>query len=212
VGTHFTISFDLESFTFAFIQVNIALLLGWNWIWLSFYLGAATLQSYKTIQNPKREDGLIDRVQRTLFGTVNPISWFVTIIYWALLSGQIFAPGRSAFSRFNDVMLHVMNLFIPLLDLFLSRTVIQWIHLGLPLVVTLAYQILIICWHLLISPGWPYPFLNAINGGKKEGIMWIPMLVFAASVFAGLALFFALTRWFITLRDKYLVKKEVEVV
>jgi hypothetical protein len=105
-----------------------------------------------------------------------------------------------------------MNLFIPLLDLFLSRTVIHWIHLWLPLVVTLAYQVLIVSWHLLIRPGWPYPFLIAINGGKREGILWGPMLLFAASVFAGLALFFALTRWFITVRDKYLEKKEIEVV
>ncbi|KAI8897931.1 hypothetical protein BC833DRAFT_591881 [Globomyces pollinis-pini] len=188
--------------------VYFLFLTDWNWIMdtLFFFVGAS--YTYAVINNGEQKESL-----RTayigLFAVCNTIGWIVSVGFWLLLNSIVFGAEASTFDRYSQTWAHTFNLFLPLIDLFLSKTNMKFLQVGYPICALLAYQAMVLICHGVYKTEWPYPFMTAVNGGE-EGISWGPMLAMGAAVSIAAILFYSLVLMLIKLRNIFFPdKKEV---
>lgn len=136
------------------------------------------------------------------FALIQPISWLVSVVFWALLAPAAVFHNPNAFDRNTCVVSHTINLIFPLIEIAISTVDLSFIHLWVPCLGVTIYSFAIIIVHAATGMDWPYPFLDALNGGPS-GISWGPMLAFLAGLFVFLAIFLGITLLFIKQRNRY---------
>jgi hypothetical protein len=120
----------------------------------SLYFTTAVLTTIKSLPStpPKDHPAFL-----FFFANVASIPWLVTIIYWWLLSSDLFDPMATLEAKFGGSLSHTINIVFPLVDLFLGRAIVQFKYIWAPLLTTLLYIIYVVSVHLLTDKEWPYP-------------------------------------------------------
>ena len=163
-------------------------LTNWNWI-LNFLFFAAAL----THRNPS-----FSPLLNSLFAAVQPISWIVTIVFWALLFDSTKAPV----DLFSQSISHSLNLLLPLIDLFLNRIILHLPHILCPIIFSLLYMGTVMVCHLVYGASWPYDFLISVNGGMSGGINIGYTIAFVIGFWVICLLFVGFTFLLIWIREK----------
>ena len=129
------------------------------------------------------------------------ISPIVTLIYWSVLSKELFQPEVSLDYKITGSISHSLNMIFPILDLFLSKTKVSFIWCLAPISISALYMLSTVLFHLLRNEAWPYTFLVMINGGEVFGIRWGNSIAFFAGFCVLLALFHFLAMKVADFRD-----------
>ncbi|KAJ3272630.1 hypothetical protein HDV01_005377 [Terramyces sp. JEL0728] len=174
-------------------------LTNWNWIINTIYFTFALYKSY-LVYNGQQVGPLLQKALFGFFALIQPVSWLVSVVFWALLSPGMVFHNTNAFDRNTCIISHTLNLIFPLVEVAISTTDLSFVHLWISCLGLTIYSAGIIIIHAATGADWPYPFLDDLNGGPA-GISWGPMLGFLAGMFVFLAIFLAVTLLFIRVRN-----------
>ncbi|KAJ3259975.1 hypothetical protein HK103_001485 [Boothiomyces macroporosus] len=173
----------------------------WNWIINTIYFSLALYKSF-LVYKERPVGRFLNSAAFGFFALIQPISWLVSVVFWALLAPAAVFHNPNAFDRNTCVVSHTINLIFPLIEIAISTVDLSFIHLWVPCLGVTIYSFAIIIVHAATGMDWPYPFLDALNGGPS-GISWGPMLAFLAGLFVFLAIFLGITLLFIKQRNRH---------
>ncbi|KAJ3344653.1 hypothetical protein HDU91_000155 [Kappamyces sp. JEL0680] len=148
-------------------------------------------------------------IHRILFAATQTLAWLISLGFWVLLSGPIFQGKVAPGGVFTSSYAHATNLIMATVSLFLSTTTVGWRYIVAPLVAVAIYTTAVASYHLASNSDWPYPFLKALDG-QNGGLAPVPTLILCAALVVGCTLFFAFTRFLISVRDRRKVVKVSE--
>lgn len=174
----------------------------WNWTFNLIYFVTGALECLFTSKR-------IKQAHRILFSISQPISWFVFIFFWTILSGQFAKPNLTIGDRIDLVVAHALNLLFTTVDLFLSKTTVTKLHFLAPILATLVYMATVVFVHLTSNVYWPYEFLEIVNGGKKDGIIWINSIICCFVICSMIASFLFWVDFLVGKRDSKFAPKNV---
>jgi hypothetical protein len=146
---------------------------------------------------------MVTRFQLVLFSIVQTIIWLVTVLYWVLMSSEVFDPAYTNGHRARVALTHILHMLFPILDLFLSKSSVTWWYVFFPIFVVFLYSYTIITIHLYTNKDWPYAFLTKLNqGAEPYSVLWGPTAGFVAGTMLSMLLFFGCMKLLILIRDK----------
>jgi hypothetical protein len=153
------------------------------------------------------------KVQNILFVLMVPVSIFVTIMFWVLLSVPVFSsPRLSVIGKVLQVHLHSTNLILPVAELFLC-SIQQWPtkkEFWIPNLFLFLYGICITIVHVAGLPYWPYPFMYSLFGTIEENLNWLNILLFMIGSMVLMTLFYFGMLYLVKLRLRFMKDNSVD--
>jgi hypothetical protein len=175
----------------------------WTWTFDIIYALVSLWQAYTFEHSSNKMYRMVTRFQLVLFAIVQTIIWLVTVLYWALMSAEVFDPTYSTEHRVRVALTHILHMFFPILDLFLSKSNVTWWYVFFPIFVVFLYSYTIVTIHLYTNKNWPYAFLARLNEGAKPfDVRWGPMGGFVIGTMLSMFLFFGCMKLLILIREK----------
>lgn len=87
-------------------------LTNWNWLINLVYFTLVVVLTTK--RTPTYTENLVFKY---FYSSTVCLSWIVTIVYWTLLSGEIFDNELSVEQKIGGTLSHVLNIIYPMIDL-----------------------------------------------------------------------------------------------
>ncbi|KAJ3324634.1 hypothetical protein HDV06_006527 [Boothiomyces sp. JEL0866] len=160
----------------------------WNWLTNLIYFTSALLMSFSHLKQAPINSSWA-KVHYALFSVIQPLSWLVSTVFWALLAKSlVFGASVNTLDRYTGAASHVFNLVFPLIELFMCTISTRFIDIIYVYVVSVLYFVMLLITHIM-GMDWPYSFLDTLNGGVNPGFRWLPLLAFQFGVLVMLFLF-----------------------
>ena len=146
----------------------------WNWTLLLILYLVVVIIDYKPTFYPN----VLKKFKQVLIATVGPITILVCLLYWGLLSKEVWGLNSPLNRRISGFYMHTLNLVFYLL---------QSVNTSLKdamysLLVTIIYTLVIITSNQLGRP-WPYEFLSRlVSSGMNVNLVALFVLVLGISV------------------------------
>jgi uncharacterized membrane protein len=134
------------------------------------------------------------QTQKILFSMVIPISIFVTIVFWILLSPTLIfqnvtdSDWLKAVAGFD----HLIQFLMAIGEVLFSDFVLDWVFVLAPTVFIICYSVLIVIMHTHTGI-WPYGFMDALFG--TTNVNTLIMVIFVVVVEIIMVGLFAITKY-----------------
>jgi hypothetical protein len=132
------------------------LLTHWNWFLLGIHFSLGF--------DFKNRGSIWISLERATFSIIQPLCWMVTLLYWSLLSDEVFSAESPLSRRFAGAFMHSVNLLLAVLSLYHCRFKLKYWELDCiySTFTALAYFVLILVARFSFGRTLPYAFMESI--------------------------------------------------
>ena len=123
---------------------HLLYLTNWSWIFIVLYFITGTWQSF--LLRRSRQNKVVDYCWKLLFSIVQPLSIFVTLLFWLLLHDQVTDTSVWLAPRIRSGIEHSINFILCFIDLLFCTKKVEKIFVLAPINFMLIYTTSIILW------------------------------------------------------------------